>query len=72
MLAIGCGCLAVHFVTGKFHGTVQLMLAERWTHQEILSGTSTSSIFSIICKGPLKQGNFPRSFLHNFVMTRVA
>ena len=48
MLAIGCGCLAVHFVMGKFHGTVQLMLEERWTHQEISSGTSTSSIFNII------------------------
>lgn len=50
MLAIGCGCLVVHFVMGKFHGTVQLMLAERWTHQEISSGTLTSSIFNIVCK----------------------
>lgn len=58
MLAIGCGCLAVHFVMGKFHGTVQLMLEERWTHQEISSGTSTSSIFNIICKALLNKGIF--------------
>lgn len=58
MLAIGCGCLAVHFVMGKFHGTVQLMLAERWTHQEISSGTLTSSIFNIVCKAFLNKAIF--------------
>lgn len=58
MLAIGCGCLAVHFVMGKFHGTVQLMLVERWTHQEISSGTLTSSIFKIVCKAFLNKAIF--------------